>query len=307
MKIHFTYPSADGRTLIHAIRWIPDNQKPVGILQIAHGMVEFIDRYDEFARFLNRKGYVVVGNDHLGHGESVVSHHDLGHFGEVAGYKVLISDMHTLRHRTCSDYPDLPYFMLGHSMGSFLLQAYLRQYAKGLEGAIIMGTGRHNPAVLLAGRVISRIVAFLKGKRYRSKLLTGMVLGSFNKSFEPARTPVDWLSRDRAIVDAYAANPLNNFQFSASAYNHMFHAFSIAESQKTIKAIPETLPILFISGSNDPVGNFGKGVRKAYKQYKRRGMRDLTLKLIAHARHEVLNETDREQTYQYIFNWMKER
>ncbi len=307
MKINFTYPSADGRTLIHAIRWIPDDLEPIGILQIAHGMVEFIDRYDEFARFLNQKGYVVVGNDHLGHGGSVVSHHDLGHFGSVAGYKVLIADMHTLRVRTQMDYPALPYFMLGHSMGSFLLQAYLGRYAKGLKGAIIMGTGRHNPAVLLAGRVISRIIAFLKGRRYRSKFLTNMVLGNFNKSFEPARTLVDWLSRDTAIVDAYAANPLNNFQFTASAYDHMFHAFSIAESQKTINAIPDNLPILFISGSRDPVGNFGKGVRKAFRQYKRRGMRDLTLKLILHARHEVLNETDRDQTYQYIHNWMKAR
>ena len=306
MKVHFTYPSADGRTLIHAIRWIPDEQKPVGILQIAHGMVEFIDRYDEFARFLNQKGYVVVGNDHLGHGQSVVSENDLGYFGDD-GSDNLIADIHSLRTRTQGDYPGLPYFMLGHSMGSFLLRAYLGTYAEGLAGAIIMGTGQHNPAVLLAGRVISKIVAFLKGARYRSNLLTGMVLGGFNKAFEPAETPVDWLTRDTAIARAYAENPLNNFRFTASAYNQMFGVFSVAESVKTAKAIPEDLPMLIISGSDDPVGAFGKGVRKAHARYQKRGMRDLTLKLIASARHEVLNEINRNQTYQYIFNWMKER
>jgi alpha-beta hydrolase superfamily lysophospholipase len=300
MKIHFTYPSADGRTLIHAIRWIPDNQKPVGILQIAHGMVEFIDRYDEFARFLNRKGYVVVGNDHLGHGGSVVSHHDLGHFGEVAGYKVLISDMHTLRHRTRSDYPDLPYFMLGHSMGSFLVRQYITEqdaeYAKGLSGVVVMGTGWTPNAVSGIAKTLAKLLGTDKvGKT--AETIDKMAFGAYLKKIDNPRTVSDWLTKDTEIVDQYRANPWNTFHFTPNAYYHMFAGMQKAHDISRMKKLPAGLPLLFTSGAEDPVGNWGEGVRKAFMVYTENTECKVDIRLYDNDRHEILNETDRANVF----------
>ena len=182
VKNEFYYPSKDGTTQIHAIEWIPEG-KVVAVLQMCHGMVEHIDRYDEFARFLAEKGYYVVGHDHLGHGKSVTSKDKLGFFHESKGNTYVIGDIHHLRKITKKKYKDVPYFMLGHSMGSFLLRQYLGLYGDGISGAIVMGTGSKSNLLLTAGKVLCRIIAFGRGWEYRSKLVNNMAFGGFNKKF----------------------------------------------------------------------------------------------------------------------------
>ncbi|MCC6095634.1 MAG: alpha/beta hydrolase, partial [Eubacterium sp.] len=228
MKKDFRYPSKDGRTSIHALEWIPDGEVKA-VVQIVHGMVEFVDRYDRIARLLNTKGIYVVGNDHLGHGASVVSEEDYGYFAEKDGNACVIGDMHTLREMTEKKYPGIPYFILGHSMGSFLTRQYITEYGRGLAGAVISGTGYQSKGTLRAAKAVCRTIATFKGWKYRSKMVDNMALGSYNKKFEPARTANDWLTRDTAIVDAYCANPWNNFRFTLNAYYNLFTGLEKAE------------------------------------------------------------------------------
>ena len=306
MKQEFYYPSKDGLTQIHAIEWIPEGEVR-GILQIAHGMVEFIDRYDRFAAFMASQGFYVVGNDHLGHGKSVTDESQLGYFAENDGNLCVIGDMQQLREDTEKKYPGVPYFLLGHSMGSFLARQYIEKYGEGLKGAIIMGTGYQPAATLSMGIRLTSLMKKVKGGHFRSKMVNNMALGSYNKSFEPARTKNDWLTKDEAIVDAYEANPLNQFMFTVNGYNNMFKGMLFAQSQENLDKIPKDLPILVVSGENDPVGEFGKGPKTVAEIYKKTGIEDVALKLYPGDRHEILNELDKETVDQDILKWIEER
>ncbi|MBP3851676.1 MAG: alpha/beta fold hydrolase [Erysipelotrichaceae bacterium] len=300
MKTNFTYPSMDGKTEIHAIEWKTDQVKAV--LQISHGMIEFIDRYDRFANVLAQHGFVVVGNDHLGHGSSVT---DDSQLGELVSNECVIEDIHQLHTLTQKKYPDVPYFLLGHSMGSFLARQYIEQYGYTLNGAIIMGTGYQDPATLAAGKALSTMIGKTKGWDHRSDLLANMALGAYNKAFEPARTKNDWLTRDEAIVDLYNANPLNNFMFTANSYLQLFRSIEDCEKPEHIALIPKDLPILLVSGAMDPVGNFGKGVLQVYHSYQKAGLEHISCKLYENCRHEILNELNHAQVDQDIIDWLE--
>ncbi|MEF2765537.1 MAG: alpha/beta hydrolase [Mediterraneibacter sp.] len=307
MRDEFYFPSKDGNTEIHTIEWKPEGEVKA-VLQLCHGMVEYIRRYDEFAEFMCSRGYYVVGNDHLGHGKSVQSKSEYGFFNEKYGNACVIGDMHTLRQRTMKKYPDVPYFILGHSMGSLLVRQYIQLYGNGLSGAVLLGVvSDQKKAVLLCGKRLCRLMAAFRGWHFRSRFIDGMVLGSYNKKFKPARTRVDWMTSDREHLDAYVADPLCSFVFTVNAYYSMFTGMLNMEKKESIYMIPKTLPILFASGTDDPVGNFGKGVRKIYEQYKAAGLQDVTLRLYAGDRHELLNETDRQQVYQDLFDWLEEK
>lgn len=306
MKREFFYPSKDGHTQIHAIEWIPEGEVR-GVLQIAHGMVEFIDRYDRFASFMASKGFYVTGNDHLGHGKSVTDENQLGYFAKHDGNLCVIGDMGQLREDTQKKYPDVPYFLLGHSMGSFLARQFIEMYGEGLSGAIIMGTGYQPMATLNMGIALTGILQKLRGDHFRSKLINNTALGSYNKAFEPARTKSDWLTKDKAIVDAYEANPLNQFMFTVNGYNNMFRGIRFAQRQENLDKIPKDLPILVISGEMDPVGDFGKGPKTVADTYRDTGIRDVTLKLFPDDRHEILNELDRESVDAYLLDWIEAR
>lgn len=307
MRDEFYFPSKDGNTEIHTIEWKPEGEVKA-VLQLCHGMVEYIRRYDEFAEFMCSRGYYVVGNDHLGHGKSVQSKSEYGFFNEKYGNACVIGDMHTLRQRTMKKYPDVPYFILGHSMGSLLGRQYIQMYGNGLSGAVLLGVvSDRKKAVLLCGKRLCRLMAVFRGWHYRSRLIDGMVLGSYNKKFKPARTRADWMTSDKEHLDAYVSDPLCSFVFTVNAYYSMFTGMLSMEKKESIYMIPKTLPILFAAGSDDPVGNFGKGVRKIYEQYKAAGLQDVTLRLYAGDRHELLNETDRQQVYQDLFDWLEEK
>lgn len=302
-KQEFTYLSANGKTQIHAIEWIPDGEVKA-VLQISHGMVEYIDRYDDFAKYLTENGFYVVGNDHLGHGASVNSDDEHGFFGDPNGNGWVIRDIQKLREMTEEKYPEKPYFMLGHSMGSFLLRQYLTRFGKGLSGAIIMGTGQQPSGVLRLGKTICRSIAAFRGWTYRSSFVNNMAFGSYNKQFEPARTPFDWLSRDEKNVDKYMADPWCTFMFTVNAYYQMFNGIERAQDPKNIAKIPKDLPVLFVSGQDDPVGAQGKGVEEVFAAYKNAGIQNLSKKLYPGYRHEILNELEKETVYADLLEWM---
>lgn len=305
-KEEFYYGSSNKLTKIHGIKWIPDGEVK-GILQISHGMLEHMDRYHEFASYLADKGILVAGNDHLGHGYSLLSEEDRGYFCRDNGNKTVIEDMHKLNQILKAEYKDIPYFFLGHSMGSFLLRQYITIYNEELDGAIIMGTGNQPYALLKAGIIITRLIALFKGWRYRSSFVNKLAIGNNNKSFNPARTSVDWLSKDNNKVDEYIADKKINFVFTLNAYYNMFKGMECLYKERNLQNMNKELPVIFLSGAKDPVGNFGKDVKKVHEDFKAIGMKNLDIKIYDDDRHEILNENDRETVYSDIEEWILRR
>ena len=305
-KREFTYPSKDGKTQIHAIEWIPE-QEVKAVLQICHGMVEYIDRYHEFASYLAERGIYVTGHDHLGHGQSVNSEDEYGYFPQPAGNKCVVLDIHNLRKITMEKYPDVPYFMLGHSMGSFLLRQYLTMFSKGLAGAVIMGTGHQPRMILSAGQMVCKLTALFKGWKYRSQLVNNLSFGSYNKKFEPAETSKDWITSYKPIRDKYVSDPLTSFTFTVGGYYQMFEGMKVLDTKGSVDKIRKDLPVFFVAGADDPVGEFGKTVQLVFEKYKNAGIQDVSIKLYEGDRHEILNETDREQVYEDLYHWFVNR
>lgn len=299
MKREFYFPSKDGVTKIHAIEWVPEKDV-IGILQICHGMVEHIDRYHAFAEYLSQQGYYVVGNDHLGHGLSVLSQDRYGFFHKTHGNQYVIADIHQLRVQTEKKYPNLPYFMLGHSMGSFLLRQYLGMYGGGLSGAVIMGTGQKPDIILKLGKTVCRLIAGVKGWDYRSAFVNSFGAGAFEK-----KMGLGWISKNQENVDAYSKDPLCSFMFTVNAYYHMFSGIQKMNRQEREGKVSKNLPILFAAGEEDPVGNNGKSVKQVYEQYLARGSKDVQMILYPGDRHEILNEDDRDKVYDDIFRWLE--
>ena len=302
---HFYFAShAPGRQ-IHGVRWLPEGQ-PRAVLQITHGMVEYIERYQDFAQWLNERGFLVTGHDHLGHGNSIRTKADYGYFADEDANGTVLADVHRLTQLTKESYPGLPYFLLGHSMGSFYARQYLCQYGEELDGAIIMGTGCQPRMLVRAGKLLTTLVAAVKGWHHRSKLVTNVAFGGYNKRFEPVRTPKDWLTRDEAIVDAYIADERSGFIFTLNAYHAMFTGIDRLYDKNLLARIPKDLPVFFVAGEEDPVGDFGKGVRRAAQMCRDVGVQKVDLKLYPNDRHEILNELDRQQVYEDLLCWMEE-
>ena len=302
---HFYFAShAPGRQ-IHGVRWLPEGQ-PRAVLQITHGMVEYIGRYQDFAQWLNERGFLVTGHDHLGHGNSIRTKADYGYFADEDANGTVLADVHRLTQLTKESYPGLPYFLLGHSMGSFYARQYLCQYGEELDGAIIMGTGCQPRMLVRAGKLLTTLVAAVKGWHHRSKLVTNVAFGGYNKRFEPVRTPKDWLTRDEAIVDAYIADERSSFIFTLNAYHAMFSGIDRLYDKNLLDRMPKDLPVFFVAGEEDPVGDFGKGVRQAVQMCRDAGVQRVDLKLYPKDRHEILNELDRQQVYEDLLCWMEE-
>ena len=306
IRLERTFRSSDRKTDIHVLLWMPEGEIR-GVLQIVHGMCEFVERYDEFAAFMAEHGYVVCANDHLGHGRSVTEEGQLGFFREKDGDGALISDMRKLHIIMKKKYPEVPYFMLGHSMGSFLVRQYMEMYAGELAGVIVMSTGSYPRAVIKFGKGLCRCRAMMKNWHYRSRFIEGIAKGSYNKAFEPVRTPYDWLSRDESIVDRFASEPLDTFTYTVNGYYSMFTVIEKAQDRKRIAGIPKDFPILLVSGTMDPVGSFTKGVKTAYNDMKKAGLSDVQMRFFEGDRHEILNELDRKEVYQYLLDWLDAR
>lgn len=306
MKQEFYYPSKDGMTQIHATEWKPEGEIK-GILQICHGMIEHAGRYHDFAEFLSSNGYYVVGHDHLGHGMSVTGPENRGFFQEENGNMCLISDIHYLRVLTEQKYPNVPYFIMGHSMGSFLVRQYLGIYGRGLAGAVIMGTGDQPIWLLQAGKLVCKLISLFKGWKYRSKLVNDMSIGSYEKVYAHLTDGTSWLCKDPEIVKAYHSDPMGGFVFTISAYYHMYDGMLKMKKQEAEGKIPKNLPVYFVAGADDPVGNSGKAVEKVYQEYKKCGLKNVSIRLYENDRHEILNELDREVVYEDILAWLENR
>ena len=305
VKKEYTYPSRDGVTQIHAYTWAPDDGNVRAIFQIVHGMVESMERYDDFACFLTDKGFLVVGNDHLGHGKTAVNGKGFGYFAKENADVILVRDVHRLKKITEEQYPGIPYFIMGHSMGSFIFRKYMTMYGKGIDGAIVMGTG-YMPAYMTGGGIIlCKILKLFYGERHVSNLVYKLAFGAYNKRIENPATPSDWLSTDAAVVDAYCNNPMCQFRFTLNGYITLFTLISYVNKKKNLLTIPKDLPVYITSGNEDPVGNYGKSPKKIYDIFKSLGIKDVEIKMYDNYRHEPLNEAGHEKVYENILNWLE--
>lgn len=304
-KEEFCFDSRDGRSQLHAVRYLPEDQEIRYVVQIVHGMAEYVERYEEFAAFLTEKGCVVTGEDHLGHGSLAEKQETLGYFCDRDPATVVVRDVHRLKKMTQREFPYVPYFILGHSMGSFILRNYLCKYGNGIQGAIIMGTGMQSRPLILLSRGLAGIIRLCKGSHHVSRFLDQAAFGSYNKKITQPRTEVDWLSRDTQKVDDYRADPLCGFPFTVNGFQTLFTLIDRLHKPHNLQQIPKELPVLMVSGKEDPVGDYGKGVKKAYHSLLAAGMSHVTLKMYDFDRHELLNELDREKVMNDIWDWLE--
>jgi len=302
----FYFSSSDGKTPIHAVEWTPEGE-PVGVYQIAHGVAEYALRYAPFAEFLCGRGFVVVANDHIGHGLSIAEGAAPLYFGKTDGWTHVVDDMAALRRQTELKYPGLPYFLMGHSMGSFLARTYLIRYPGTVTGAVIMGTGQQSGGTVALGRLAAKLIGGRKGLDKPNAAVSNLAFGSYNKPFEPRRTDFDWLSVNTENVDRYIADPLCGGEATVGLFLDMLGGIAFIGKQANVARMDKNMPVLFISGAMDPVGDLGKGVRKACESFRQAGVRDVTLKLYPGLRHEILNEAEREQVYADIRAWIETR
>lgn len=301
----FYFLSSNGKTTVHGIKWFPDDGNYAAILQISHGMCEHIERYDEFASFVASYGILVVGHDHVGHGESVESKDDYGYFGNHPS-DILVNDMHKVREFTKND---KPYFMMAHSMGSYLLRKYLSIYGTGLSGAILMGTGYISQPVITFGIGVSKLQGCIMGKKHRSKLLRELSYSKPYKKFDcygknPSKS---WLTKDIKEVKQYFNDSMCAFTFTCNGYLGLFEAVAYSCKKSNAARIPKDIPIMLISGDNDPVGDLGKGVKKVELMYRNVGIRSVECKLYRGDRHEILHEIDKEDVYRDVVVWLLQR
>lgn len=305
----FTFESTDKKTNLHGVKWLPDSGEYTAVLQIAHGMIEYIERYDEFASYMAERGYLVVGHDHLGHGESVKSTDDWGYIAEKESDRLMIEDMQKLRLLTQKENPGMPYFMLGHSMGSYLLRKYLTVYGKGLAGALVVGTGTVPDIATKTGMLLAKCIARFKGWRHRSKFMENLFFsGAYHKyCMDGTDLARNWLTKDLTIAGKYYKDPKCTFRFTLNGFYTVMKVVLYDNQAENAAKIPEKLPMILLSGADDPVGNMGKGVRLVEKQLKEAGVKDLTCKLYENDRHEILNEADRDVVYRDILKWCETR
>lgn len=304
-----SYPSWDDSSDIHGTIWYPcgyPDRKPRAVVQLIHGMAEHIGRYDDFARFLAAHGFAVCGHDHIGHGMSVRSKEELGHMPPEIGADVLVEDADTLRTIAQEAFgAEAPYFMFGHSMGSYVLRVYLTRHGSGLDGAVICGTGHEPKAISLAGNLLAGLGASVRGETTRSPLIHSMADGAFQRQVDDPQTEFDWISFDRDNIDRFMEDDLNGFMFTLGGYSSLTRLTLLAADLELAKSIPNELPLLFVAGTEDPVGNKGEGVREAVSMMLKSGARDVELVLYEGMRHEILNETGSDIVYADILGWIE--
>lgn len=306
VKDEFTFPSNDGKTAVHAVEWLPEGETHA-VLQIAHGVAEHILRYESLAEFLTLRGIAVVGNDHLGHGLSVEPRGTRLHFGPIGSWGTVVDDLYTFRSMEGRKFPNVPYFLMGHSMGSFLARTYLIRYPGTVDGAILMGTGQMSPAMLAGGKMIAAAEIRRRGEAQISPVVEKRSFETYNKLFAPNRTDSDWLSADEKYVDAYRADPLCGGSATLGLFREMLNGICFIIRPSNLKKMNMTTPVIFLSGSMDAVGDCGKGVQRAFRSFQKVGVRDLSIKLYPGARHEILNDLCQETVYQDLAAWMGAR
>lgn len=302
----FYFNSSTGKNKIHARMCVPDAE-PRAIVQIIHGIAEYIGRYDEFMSFLADNGIIAVGTDHLGHGKSIESEEQTGFFAYDNGWDYVVRDEEVLRLAMHENYPELPIIVFGHSMGSFMTRTLLIRYPDAFNAAIISGTGNQGAVLVNGGLFMGNLVTGLWGAHHYSKFLNNLAFGSYNKIYENPKTEYDWLSRDEANVQKYIDDPLCGFIPSCSLFRDMMTGVKFITNKKNLTAMNKDMPVYFMSGDMDPVGECGKGVQKAYNNFLEAGMKDVSIKLYPGGRHEMLNEINKDEVYADILAWLNSK
>ena len=302
----FTFPSSTGKNTIHVRKCMPEGE-PRGIVQIAHGISEHIGRYEGFMKFLAEKGFIAVGNDHLGHGKSVTDPADKGFFSEENGWTYAVDDMDKLHDIMCEEYPGLPYIFFGHSMGSFLTRTYLIRYPDKPDLAILCGTGHQAKAAVTAGLTLAETAVKTRGARTIGEKLNAVAFGSYNKGYDNVRTDYDWISSDPDAVDKYIADPDCGGIATVGLFRDMMGGIKFITDPANIAQMNKELPVLFIAGWDDPVGENSKGVKRAYKAFIDAGMKYVHIKLYPGDRHELLNEKNKDEVMNDILGWIEKK
>lgn len=297
--------SASDGTPLHTYRWLPE-APPRAIVQIAHGMAEHAGRYARFAEALTDAGYAVYANDHRGHGQTAAKA-DHGYLADRDGFATVVHDLNTVSEFALAEHPGVPLVLFGHSMGSFLSRAYTQAHGARLAALILSGTAGDPGPLGSVGKRIAGLQARLRGRRHTSGLMDTLTFGQFNNAFKPSRTKYDWLSRDEAEVDTYVADPLCGNVFTASFYNDLIDGVQQVNRPAAFTSVPTDLPVLVIAGAADPVGDSGKGPRTVAESLREAGVTDVMLTLYPDARHEILNETNRDEVTADILTWLDKR
>ena len=304
MRTDFYYDSC-GAGKIHGCRWTPEAQI-TAVVQIVHGIAEYVERYDAFAEYLNSQGILVVAEDHMGHGKSIDHGGTKGFFD--GGWSAAVEDSCRLIRNTRNEFPGVPFILFGHSMGSFLARSILCKLPDmGLAGAVICGTGWMPDAVIGAGKAAAGLICKIIGERTPSDRLQNMIFGGYNKKIEHPRTSSDWLSRDNAVVDAYEADPMCGFTVCCGLLRDMMSGMAYNQKPENLARMKKDLPVLFIAGGEDPVGDYGKSVLQAADKFRECGMQDVTHKIYPLCRHEILNEINRQEVFGDIHGWIQKK
>jgi alpha-beta hydrolase superfamily lysophospholipase len=301
----FTFTDGTG-TEIFVYEWLPEHQPVKAVVQISHGMAETAARYERFATALNQAGYAVVANDHRGHGQSAKQEEDLGYLGED-GYHWMIRNLLQLNDITRVRHANLPIFLLGHSMGAALAQHYLALHASSIQGVVLSGPIARPGPLLYLGISLAKREMNRRGSRARSQTLANLTLGAYNKPFAPARTPFDWLTRDVNEVDLYVDNPYCGGVLTTNFYYNFYKGLAEVQSHSLMQEVPKHMPIYILAGNQDPVGHKGKGVMQLVNQFQKLHLQEVTHKLYSGARHEILNETNRDEVTQDILHWLEQQ
>ncbi|MBQ5436854.1 MAG: lysophospholipase [Firmicutes bacterium] len=302
MKKEGSFASTNGKDTVRYTEWLPDDMPVIAVLQIAHGMAEHIERYEDFALWLNRYGIAVAGNDHVGHGRTS-DPSDYGYMGEKDGWKTLVNDVEKLNGMLHEEHPEVPVSVMGHSMGSFVVRAWMADHGRNCDRFIIMGTSGSNPA-LKAGLGLTRMLRKKQGGHAVSKMINGMAFGSYNKRIRNARTAFDWLSVNEENVDRYVADPACGFPFTLAGFEDLFTMLSFVNSREWYEKVPKDHHILLISGLEDPVGSYGRGVAEVCEKLKDAGCSQVSMLLFEEMRHEILNEKQHEAVYKEIRDFL---
>ncbi len=298
-KEEFFITTSDGVRL-HCVKWFGDF-KPKGIIQISHGMMEYIERYDDFANFLVENGYFVFGHSHRGHGKTA-EEESLGIIEDGVDFLRSVLDLKELTTYIKSFYKDESVFLLGHSYGSFLAQAYVLEYTELIDGLILSGTsGKMKPFAFL-GLFVTLLLKLFYGGKHKSRFLNYLVFGPYNLKFKPNRTKADWLTSDETEVDKYLNNKYCGKTCSLNFFKNLFRLFLHIHSKKSFKIFPVDLPILIIKGEKDPVG---ENLSSLVKEYVDKGVHSLKINIYKDGRHECLNEKSKAEVYKDILKWLE--
>lgn len=302
MRENFKFKDSDGVEL-NVYKWTPEGEI-IGIVQISHGMTENVLRYDEFAKYLNSKGFIVYGHDHRGHGLTAKTKEDLGYIADNEGFDWLVKDLYELIMKVKDDNKGLPIYLFGHSMGSFVSQRFIELHGNEIDGVILSGSNGEPTKLAPLGILLSNIEIKLFGRKHTSKMMDRLSFGDFNKKFRPNKTPYDWLCSVDSEVDKYIANEYCGFACSASFYYDLLRGLKAIHKDENFNSIPKDLSIYILAGDMDPVGFFGKGIVNLYNKLKSTGIKDVNYKLYKDKRHEILNEDNKVEVMNDVSNWL---